>query len=144
MQKQPARELDWIVTVCSPTIDDPTYSHNLTFFNFVSHHLDLQSLNTYSTTICIIKCLLHHDISERMARRILHSLRLLTNTVILCVTSALRFYTEIHDMRKKQVFPVMKGEKSGVVQRSREEEPRVVYMHCYGHSINLAACDAVK
>jgi len=38
----------------------------------------------------------------------------------------------------------IKGEKSGVVQRTREEEPRAVYTHCYGHSINLAACDAVK
>ena len=81
-----------------------------------------------------------------MARRIQHSLRLLTNTVILCVTSALRFYTEIRDnmQKKNQVFPVMKGEKPGVVQRIREEEPRAVYIRCYGHSINLAACDAVK
>ena len=38
----------------------------------------------------------------------------------------------------------MKREKSGVVQRIREEEPRAVYTHCYGHSINLGACDAVK
>ena len=38
----------------------------------------------------------------------------------------------------------MKGEKSGVAQRIREEEPRAVYTHCYGHSINLATCDAVK
>ena len=85
-----------------------TYSHNLTFFIFISHHLeDLQSLNTYSTTIWIIKCLLHHDISERIARQIQHSLRLLTNTAILRVTSALRFYTEIcNNMWKKLVFPV--------------------------------------
>ena len=38
----------------------------------------------------------------------------------------------------------MKGEKSGLAQRRREEKPRAVYMHCYGYSINLAACDAVK
>ena len=38
----------------------------------------------------------------------------------------------------------MKGEKSGVAQRIREEEPRAVYTYCYGHSINLAAYDAVK
>lgn len=25
-----------------------------------------------------------------------------------------------------------------------EEEPRAVYTHCYGHSVNLATCDAVK
>ena len=38
----------------------------------------------------------------------------------------------------------MKGEESSVAQRIREEEPRAVYMYCYGHSINLAASDAVK
>ena len=38
----------------------------------------------------------------------------------------------------------MKEEKSGIVQRIREEEPRAVYTHCYGYSINLVACDAVK
>ena len=38
----------------------------------------------------------------------------------------------------------MKGGKSGVAQRIREEKPRTVYTHCYRHSINLAACDAVK
>ena len=86
----------------------PTYSHNLTFFIIVSHHLeDLQSLNTYSTMIWIIKCLLHDDISERMAKRIQHSLHLLTNTAILRVSSALRFYAEIRDNTwKKWVFPV--------------------------------------
>ena len=90
--------------VCSPT-----YSHNLTFFIFVSHHLEnLQLLNTYATTIWIIKCLLQYDISERMARRTQHSLRLLTNTSILHVTTTLRFYAEIHDNTwKKRVFPVV-------------------------------------
>ncbi len=36
------------------------------------------------------------------------------------------------------------GAKSGVAKRIQEEEPRAVYTHCYGHSINLAVCDAVK
>ena len=36
------------------------------------------------------------------------------------------------------------GAKSGVAKKIQEEEPRPVYTHCYGHSINLATCDAVK
>ena len=38
----------------------------------------------------------------------------------------------------------MSGAKSGVAKRIQDEEPRAVYTHCYGHSINLATCDAVK
>ena len=38
----------------------------------------------------------------------------------------------------------MRGARSGVATRICEEEPRAVYTHCYGHSINLAASDAVK
>ena len=38
----------------------------------------------------------------------------------------------------------MSGAKSGVAKRISEGEPRAVYTHCYGHSINLAACDTIK
>ena len=38
----------------------------------------------------------------------------------------------------------MKGARSGVAKRILDEEPRAVYMHYYGHSINLAASDAVR
>lgn len=38
----------------------------------------------------------------------------------------------------------MRGARSGVAKRILDEEPRAVYTHCYGHSINLAASDAVK
>ena len=34
--------------------------------------------------------------------------------------------------------------KSGVATRILAEEPRALYTHCYGHSINLAACDAIR
>ena len=37
----------------------------------------------------------------------------------------------------------MSGAKSGVAKKI-QEEPRAVYTHCYGHSINLATCNAVK
>ena len=38
----------------------------------------------------------------------------------------------------------MKGIRSGLVPRIQELESRAVYTHCYGHSINLAANDALK
>ena len=39
---------------------------------------------------------------------------------------------------------VMKGSKSGIAVRICKEEPRAIYTHCYGHSINLAASDAIR
>ena len=38
----------------------------------------------------------------------------------------------------------MRGARSGIAKRILDEEPRAVYMRCYGHPINLAASDAVK
>ena len=38
----------------------------------------------------------------------------------------------------------MKGSKSGVAKRISDLEPRAVYTHCYGHSLNLAASDTLK
>ena len=38
----------------------------------------------------------------------------------------------------------MKGIRSGLVPRIQELEPHTIYTHCYGHSINLAANDALK
>ena len=38
----------------------------------------------------------------------------------------------------------MRGAKSGVATRILAEEPRALYTHCYGHSINLAACGAIR
>lgn len=38
----------------------------------------------------------------------------------------------------------MAGCRSGLAKRLRDEEPRAVYTHCYGHSLSLAAGDAVK
>jgi len=37
----------------------------------------------------------------------------------------------------------MSGAKSGVAQQIKEE-PRALYTHCYSHSLNLAASDAIK
>ena len=38
----------------------------------------------------------------------------------------------------------MQVTRSGVAKRICEEEPRALYTHCYGHSISLAASDAIK
>jgi hypothetical protein len=38
----------------------------------------------------------------------------------------------------------MKGAKSGVATQLRKDECRAVYIHCYGHALNLAVGDTVK
>ena len=38
----------------------------------------------------------------------------------------------------------MRGIRSGVAKRILDEEPKAVYTHCYGHSINLAMNDSIK
>ena len=38
----------------------------------------------------------------------------------------------------------MSGAKSGVATRLLAEEPRALYTHCYGHSLNLACGDTIK
>lgn len=38
----------------------------------------------------------------------------------------------------------MRGPKSGVATQLRREETRAVYMHCYGHALNLAVGDTVR
>ena len=38
----------------------------------------------------------------------------------------------------------MSGVRNGVATQICKEEPRAVYTHCHGHSLNLAAADAIK
>ena len=38
----------------------------------------------------------------------------------------------------------MSGANSGVAARLSAAEPRAVFTHCYGHSINLACVDTIK
>ena len=33
---------------------------------------------------------------------------------------------------------------NGVAKQIQDAEPRAIYMHCYGHSLNLAANDTVQ
>ena len=37
-----------------------------------------------------------------------------------------------------------KGGKGSVAKQISDLEPRAVYTHCYGHSLNLAACDTLQ
>lgn len=38
----------------------------------------------------------------------------------------------------------MAGSRSGVAKRITELEHRALFTHCYGHALNLAACDTIK
>ena len=38
----------------------------------------------------------------------------------------------------------MSGARKGVAAMIRQEESRALYMHCYGHALNLAVADTVK
>ena len=38
----------------------------------------------------------------------------------------------------------MKGHVSGVSTQILREEPRAIYTHCYGHSLNLACQDTIR
>ena len=37
----------------------------------------------------------------------------------------------------------MSGKRNGVVTQIQKEEPRALFTHCYGHSLNLAASDTI-
>ena len=34
--------------------------------------------------------------------------------------------------------------RSGVAKRIMDDEPKAIYIHCYGHSLDLAISDTVK
>lgn len=38
----------------------------------------------------------------------------------------------------------MSRPRSGVAKQLRDEEPHALYLHCYGHALNLAAGNAIK
>ena len=38
----------------------------------------------------------------------------------------------------------MAGAKTGVSTKMQELEPRAVFLHCYGHALNLAVSDTIK
>lgn len=38
----------------------------------------------------------------------------------------------------------MRGARNGVEKQLSDKESRAVYIHCYGHALNLAAADSIK
>ena len=38
----------------------------------------------------------------------------------------------------------MAGLRGGLAKMITDDEPRALYIHCYGHALNLACSDAVK
>ena len=38
----------------------------------------------------------------------------------------------------------MSGKKSGVANLISEKQPKAIYTHCYGHSLNLTVMDSVR
>ena len=38
----------------------------------------------------------------------------------------------------------MSGKQSGLAKRITDEQPKAYFTHCYGHSLNLAACDMIR
>lgn len=38
----------------------------------------------------------------------------------------------------------MSGSRSGVAKRILDLEPKDFFVHCYGHALNLSACDTLK
>ena len=69
-------------------------------------------------------------------------------------TGAKTIYTAMNDvlLRLNLSISKIRGQcydgaasyKSGVATRVTADEPRAIYIHCYGHSLNLACCDTLK
>ena len=38
----------------------------------------------------------------------------------------------------------MSGSKAGVAKQILDEQPKAIYTHCYGHSLNLACSDTIR
>ena len=58
----------------------------------------------------------------------------------------LRMNISLHKLRGQcyDGAATMAGLRSGVAKQIQDVEPRAVYTHCYGHSLNLACADTIK
>ena len=63
----------------------------------------------------------------------------ITDTLLRMNLNVSRYRGQCYDGAKN-----MAGEKGGVSKQIMEKEKRALFCHCYGHSLNLAASDAVK
>ncbi|KAL5514956.1 hypothetical protein EMCRGX_G000052 [Ephydatia muelleri] len=69
-------------------------------------------------------------------------------------TEAIALLTIIHDVLSISIIKLrgqcydgasaMSGCKAGVAKLILDEEPRAIYTHCFGHSLNLACNDTIK
>ncbi len=76
---------------------------------------DVESTTANNLVACLIDCLLRMNIS-------------LSNCRALC-----------HDGASN-----MCGSRSGVSTQISDEEHRAIFVHCFGHTLNLAAGDTIK
>ena len=70
----------------------------------------------------------------------------LPSIVTLLLDALLRFQIPLSKIRGQcyDGCSTMAGAKSGVAPRIAEKEPRAVFTHCFGHSLNLGVSDTVK
>ena len=70
-----------------------------------------------------------------------------TSTIVAVIKDTLvRMYLSLSKCRGQcyDGASTMKGAKTGVAKQLCDEEKRAIYMHCYGHALNLAAGDSIQ
>jgi len=70
-----------------------------------------------------------------------------SNTLVSIIKDTLLWFNLPLSKARGQCYDAaanMSGIRNGVAAQLRKEEARAVYTHCYGHSLNLAAADAIK
>ena len=69
------------------------------------------------------------------------------NTIVSVITDTLVRMNLTFSCYQRQCYngaKNMAGERGGVAKHIADKEKQVLFCHCYGHSLNLAASDAVK
>ena len=77
-----------------------------------------------------------HEIESTSAATIVHAIH---DTMIRLNLSFTKVRGQCYDGAA-----CMSGHREGVATQICEEEPRAIYTHCYGHSLNLAVSDTVR
>ena len=70
-----------------------------------------------------------------------------SNTIFTKIMDTLKFLNVSVNKLRGQCYDgasTMSGIKNGVAKQIMDLEPRALYTHCYGHSLNLAISDVVK
>ena len=78
----------------------------------------------------------------------LYNLSSITAESIVCAIKDmfLRFHIPMANIRGQCYYgcSTMAGSRMGVAKRIEELEPRAVFLHCYGHALNLSVGDTIK